>query len=283
MLKKINWSIFFLSLVPLGFILKGIFPFDVTLALYILLYGHLFFRIVLSKEKMHFKLIDILFYIWSLFVLVSLFYTPENMNGLIKSAKLILLGFSLIYFVRLSISDVEKVRLFFSYLFFNSVLTGYAVVLDFLISGSTTERFLAFGEVNPIPLSLLGATTSLIAVIFLLYKEISVFKFVIAFFPGLSLIVLASSKGPVVSLIVTLLLLLPAIAKKINIKFLILVPIAVFLLSKISVIQEQFRNLLFRFSIVFQDRSTDVRLDHYTSAIDTIKEKPFSVQVSGRL
>ena len=275
MLRRIDYPLFFLSFIPLAYIIKGALPFDLTLLIYILLYAMSTFSLIQKTHTIVFTKIDILFYVWALLMLLGSFYSPYTLPAVYKSAKFIFLALSLIFFTRLFIRNVRDMQRFLKYLFFNSTFTGYLVLFDYFTSGVKPSRYQAFGEIVPIPLAMLGAITLLMSIIMYFFREINLKTFLLSSFPSISLITIAASKGPVTALLITLIIMLPIFFRKINIKFVISIVVSMFLLTKVEFISQTLDNLIDRFISIDEDMSTVVRLDVYKDSISYFKASPF--------
>lgn len=273
-MRKIKLPLYLISLIPLGYILKGIFPFDLTLMLYIALYGIAFYKLTVEKNKLTFYRIDLLFYLWAVILMLGVIYAPNNSAAMFKTAKFIFLALPLIYFSRLFIKNQENMVQLINYLLVNSTLTGYLVLIDFFTSGVEAVRYLAFGEIIPIPLAMLGATTTLISVFMYYFNKIKFRDFALTLFPSVGLMGIAASKGPVIGMIVAFVLMLPLFFKKINIKFAIKTGFIIAIITRIPFVQRTLNELFRRFSVADQDLSTVIRIDIYQDAINSFKQNP---------
>ena len=239
MIKKIDFPLLCLSLIPVAYVLKGALPFDLTLVLYLVLYAMFFYKIGIKKERLSIYKADILWGVWIFIMTVGACYSPHQMQGLFKVFEFVFLGCSLILFSRLFVKKYEDLERILRYLLFVSVGTGYLVLVDFYLSGMGAFRYQAFGTVVPIPLSMLGATSMVISLLLFLYKEIRLFEFVVFSLPGVATMAIAASKGPVVALVVTLILAIPVLIKRIKLKRTFLVAVLVYALTK----QGHFRSI----------------------------------------
>lgn len=283
MFKKFDLPLFLLSLIPLGYILSGLVPsIELTLIAYILLYLLALYRVFLKKHKIAVKKVDGLFYLGALIVLTSVLFSPNQTAGIIKAAKFIFLALSLIFFSRLFIISKEDLEKFFKYLLTASILTEYIVLVDYFTSGVDAFRYLAFGVIIPIPLAMLGATTTVMLVIQYFYQRIRLYYFVLALLPSVSMMTIAASKGPTIALVVTLLLFMPMFFKKIRIKHLLLLPIVIYLITKIGFVDRSLENLILRFIYTGDDLSTSIRLDIYNESMELFYANPlFGIGVGG--
>ncbi|QTC40443.1 O-antigen ligase family protein [Bacillus sp. V3] len=274
MYKKFNFPYLLLSLVPVGYIIKGTLPFDLTLVVYILLYISALKRIIIERESLYFQRVDLIFCYWVFILFIGTLYSPMQMLGFFKATKFLFLGISLIYFLRLFIKSKEDFEKIIMYFLITSVLTGYLVLIDFLLSGSGVNNYRAFGVVVPIPLSMLGATTTMTTLFLIYYKKIKLFLFLFAIIPSFSMMTLAGSKGPVISLIVTMILLSPVFLKRIRLKLIFFVLIGIYGLLQINFVKSSLDHLLSRFEKVGEDMSTISRLSIYKNTLDSFFDKP---------
>lgn len=268
-------SIIFLCLVPLGYILKGVFPggIDLTLILYAALFLFAVKKLVLDKGKLFVAKIDILLYLWALILLLGIRESIQ-MEGLFKSMKFIFLGLSLIYMSRVFITSREALEKFFKYSIIASVFTEYLVLVDFFRSGVPSSRYAAFGIVVPIPLAMLGAITTLVVLLYFINEKLRLFHFIVAIFPSIAMMTIAASKGPVISLMVALLLLTPTFIKKIKLKHTVITAVTLFFLSRVPFISNSLNILQYRFSNSAEDMSTNIRLNLYKGAFDAFSKSP---------
>lgn len=227
-----------------------------------------------KRVEYKFSKIDILFYLWALILLIGTLYSPYQLEALFKTMKFIFLAISLIFFTRVFIDDLDDMNRLIKYLFVNSTLTGYLVLVDFISVGMPIERYAAFGEVVQIPLSLLGSITMLLSIILFYYKRINGIAFVLAAFPSATLMAIAGSKGPVVGLGITLLVLLPIYFKKIRLKFAIFLSLAIWGVTRIEFVSNSIDLLMRRFTIADRDMSTTIRLNIFENAVDLFKNNP---------
>ncbi|WP_341356638.1 O-antigen ligase family protein [Rossellomorea sp. y25] len=272
---KFSFSLFLLSLVPLGYIIKGALPIDLTLIIYILLYAFAVFKLLVKKERISFSKVDSVFYLWVLVLLIGSIYSPAQLEGLFKTMEFLFLGVSLIFFSRVFIKNKNDLNKIIFYMLINSTLTGYLVLIDFYLSGMESFRYQAFGVVVPIPLSMLGATTLLISIFMFYFKKISLVTFVFTTLPSVSVMGIAASKGPVIAFLITVTLMSPLLIKKFNIKLVFVTSIAIFLLTRIQFVKESLDVLFRRFARTEYDMSTSIRINSYEKAIEAFKSSPF--------
>ena len=281
--KKIG--LFLISLVPLGYILKEIFSYlpDLTLVFYIMLYVLSFVVIIMKKQEFYFKKIDSLFYIWVFLMILGVLLTPTPFNGLFKIAKFVFLGLSLIFFSRVFIQDRNDLKNLLRYLLTMSVFTELIILGDFIRNGASVDRYLSFGTVSPIPLGMLGVTTTSLALILYLYKKIGSFRFLLILVPSISTMVISGSKGPIVSLLICIILMLPIVLRRIKFRILFIAGLGLFALSRVPIIKQSLDTLMYRFSNIDNDMSTSIRLDMYYESINLFKENPILGKGTGAL
>lgn len=275
MSKGHKFSILLLCLVPLGYILKGALPggVDLTLFLYVALFIVALKRLVIDRGKLFTSKIDVLFYLWALILLLDI-RSSTQMAGLFKSMKFMFLGLSLVYLSRIFITSREALEKFFKYSIIASVLTEYLVLVDFFRSGVPSSRYAAFGIVVPIPLAMLGSITTLIVILFFINKKMKLFPFIVSLFPSIAMMTIAASKGPVLALSVSLILLAPTFIRKIKLKHTVLTVISVFLLTRVPFISNSLDSLRYRFTHSVEDMSTNIRLNLYRGALDAFAQSP---------
>ncbi|MBM4762697.1 O-antigen ligase family protein [Bacillus sp. B15-48] len=277
MSKLNNVTLFILSLAPLGYIIGGALPesLEFTLLIYMGLYLIAAYKIfIVKQDTIYVSKIDLVFYLLVCLSFISVLFSNNQIQGIIKSLKFIFLGLGLTFFCRLFIRSREDLEKLFRYLLLGSVLTEYVVLIDYFLSAEETIRYLAFEVVIPIPLSLLGATTTAITLIFYFYNKIKFRYFVLALIPSISMMTIAASKGPVVSLIITTILMYPVFYRKLKVKHILMLPVFVFLITRIDFINESMNNLWFRFSNTEDDLSTTIRVSLYEGALEKFYENP---------
>lgn len=261
-------------MIPLAYILKGALKFEITLMLYLALYVVFFFNITIKKESFFVHIIDILFWLWAVVMLVGVIHSPNQIQGLFKTAKFIFLAYSLVFFSRFFIRREKDIEKIIYYLLYASVTTEYLVLLDFFLSGVETFRYQAFGTIVPIPLSMLGATTFAITLILFSFKKITGRYFLICMLPSIGMLGIAASKGPVISLIVAIVLLLPVLIEKMNIKTYFITILSIFFLVQVPFIANSIDTLINRFVRIENDMSTSIRFNIMNAGLESFFSHP---------
>lgn len=207
--------------------------------------------------------------------MIGVFYSPESNAGLFKVFKFVFLGLSLVQFTRILVQTQSELEKLIKYLLVNSTATCYFVLFDFYRSGMVAFRYQAFGEVVPIPLSMLGATTLLIAGLLYFQRKMGIVNFLLVAFPATGVLVIAASKGPVIALGLTVLLISPMILRKLKIWKLAIIILSLMALTKIPFISLALETLVRRFVRAGYDMSTSIRLDSYDKAMRAFLESPY--------
>lgn len=278
---KISIAPLIFGLLPLGYFYKGGEGkgfFDITLILFIMLYLIFLYNLIVLKRSMEFYFRDVLFFVWIILVVGSVLYTPHQTEGIIKAAKFIFLSMPMIFFGRVILKGQEDFIACIKYFVFFSAFFEIVVLIDFIQNGAPLGRY-KFQAVHPVPLSMLGSLNIIILFLLYLEKKLKAIKFALMLILSISTVIIASSKGPIVSLVIVLILLIPYLKKKVNLKFaisfLVTSCIAYFIILEMQVISNNLEVLISRFQNASGDGSTEERLGLYNIAFDIFKEHPF--------
>jgi O-antigen ligase len=283
-----NIKLMILSLIPLGYIIKGGYVggiADITLLLYFVAYLFLAYEILIKGEYLNFFKVDILICLWIIIVSSSILYTPNQPEALLKLAKFLIMGISLIVFCRVFIKYSVDINQLYKYLIFFSSLVEVVVIAHFMYMGFPFGRY-QFLEVNPIPLTMLAVTKFLIVFIIFFYRRMNKFNLLLLI-PSTIVMALGSSKGPILSLILTLIMLSPIFLKRlkvIHVRWLFLISIiSTYIIMKTN-FYINFYTLWNRFAFISEDLSTIQRLQSYKEAYDIFSDFPIiggGLSVSG--
>ncbi|KSU82075.1 hypothetical protein AS030_17545 [Fictibacillus enclensis] len=283
-LNKINYPMLLLSLIPLGYILKGGLPrfMDITLFVYILLYIYCAFELVLRRQKIKVYKADLVPYLWAIFLVASLFYTPFQDIGMFKVGKFICLGLGAYFFSRLIIKTRQDFSLFFKYLIYMSVFTEVVVIADFVAKGAPLGRYLAFNVVYPIPITMLGIMTFIVVLLLFFYKQINTMTVIFTLVPSVSVMIIGASKGPTISFAITILFFLPIIVRRIKLRYILLFVPLIWGTFKIDFLSKNLEFYLYRFTNATEDGSSAERINLYEQALHLFEKNPFlGVGVNG--
>lgn len=278
-LKAINIAPLIFALLPLGYFYKGGEGkgiFDFTLILFIMLYIVFLYNLIILKRTMKFYVKDIIFYIWILLMVISIWFTPHQQDGILKTAKFIFLSMSMIFLSRVILKNKYDFITCIKFFVLFSCIFELIVLLDFIQNGAPLGRY-KYQEVHPVPLSMLGSINIMIVLLLYVEREIKAISVILILVLNLSTVIIASSKGPIVSLIVALILLLPYLKKKINLKIVtssILTSCIVYFIILRTQFISNLEVLISRFENTSDDASTEERLDLYNIALDTFQENP---------
>ncbi|HZK54107.1 MAG TPA: O-antigen ligase family protein [Desulfosporosinus sp.] len=270
--KKRKLALVMISMIPNAYLLKSMLYFlpDITIVLYLIVYVITIVYWYRNGIKISFGLFDICIYLWALLLLTSVLYSPYPIVGIIKLSKLILLGFSLIMFIRILIRNKHDWEYLIKSYLITAFLLQICVIINFLLVGQM-GRF-SFFDAHPIPLGMLGATSVVIAVAMIIAKKISFIQFFLLITSSLWIVVLSSSKGPALAMILSIAMLLPSSIKhlKRNISLIILAILTLLIISK----TQQYQLMVYRFLGLTTDESTYIRLELYQSAKDIFVKSP---------
>lgn len=262
--KKI--SLVLISLVPNAYVFKAMLSAlpDLTIMFYFFLYVLMVLQLFKGK-KLIYRPFDIFAMVWVLYLIVSSFYTPYQIAGLYKIAKLVFMGLGLIYFIRLNVEDEKDFDFLIKSLLVSSVVLQLIVSVTFVQQGMPFGRF-EFEGVHPIPLGMVGAATSIIAMGAYTSKKMTLPYFLPLYALSWWTVLLSSSKGPLLSGVLGLLLLLPVLLKHKGKAFLftIIMGICYWLLSK----TDQYQFMVGRLMEKSEGPSSIARLGLYKQAID---------------
>ncbi|MEH7250374.1 O-antigen ligase family protein [Neobacillus niacini] len=268
-------SLILISIIPNAFILKSMLYFlpDITLLLFIFLYGMLLIYLFKNSKYLRKFLtkFDFFIYLWVLFSAISLIYTPYPFIGLIKLLKFCFLGLGIVYFLKIYIENKKDWDFLFNFYVLSAFITQLCVIITFIVQGMPFGRFVFF-DASPIPLGMLGAVTAIIVVIQIISKKISSFRFLIVFSSSVWVVLISSSKGPFLAMLIGLVVIIPSMVR--NIKrgtlLFILGGITFYFISK----TEQYRMMIFRLLYTAEDQSTHSRLNLYDIAINEFSKNP---------
>ena len=282
--KSENIPLIFLCLVVLGYVMKGPLPkfLDVTLISYIILYCLAIYKLFFLKQPLSIFKIDSIAYIWAITLLLSIIYSPYTSAAIFKVAKFIFLGLSLYFFPRFFIKKRTQFLVFFKYLLILATFIELIVIVDFIVKGAPLGRYTAFDTVHPIPLTMVGATTSLTALLLLLYKQVGFYYISLCLVPSLAIIIIGSSKGPLISFFITLIIFMPALSKKLKLKHIITILVLIYITIHFDFLNKNLDYYIFRFNNLSEDQSSLERIFLYKHALNLFINSPFwGVGVSG--
>lgn len=268
-------SLLLVAIIPNAYVLKSMLYFlpDVTLIIYILLYGLTFTFLIKNYKKIqtNFTIFDLLSYLWILVMATSLFYSPYHDIGLEKLLKFCLLGLAIVFFIRLYVIDKKDWNYLINSYIFSAFVVQACVIITFIANGMPFGRF-TFFNTHPIPLGMLGSITAIVLISQLISKKVSVFFFCIAFSTSVWIVLISSSKGPLIAMGIGLLILLPSLLTNLKRAALLIGfgGITFYFFSD----TEQYKSMVFRLLYAAQDQSTHIRLGLYNLAIDKFFKNP---------
>ncbi|PES37223.1 hypothetical protein CN497_15285 [Priestia megaterium] len=270
-----RFALITMSLIPNAYLLKSFLSigFDFTVILYLLLYIFLLFTLINTKFKMQIKLtiFDLLFYFWLLVLFIGLFYSPFPMQGAYKISKLIFMAYSLTVFIRIYVKNYNEYIYLLKSILLSSLILSVIVTINFVSLGMPFGRFSFYGA-HPIPLGMMGAISSLISLYLYSSKKINIWYLAVSFLLGLIIVLLSSSKGPVLSLVAGITFFLPTYFKDLKRSTLLtLVFITIFYFISQT---EQFSSLTERFVETEGAQSTIERLELYENAKNYFYHNP---------
>jgi len=276
-----------IGLIPVGYFLKiGSLGdvVDITLLLYVLAFAFTVLRLVICKTNIYFFKEDIVIILWTLIMIISLFYTPFVESGIVKTLKLISLEFSLIYLTRILIENRRDLLIIVKTFFIGSIIIEIQVIIEFLKQGAPLGRFYYF-DIHPVPLTMLGVVGLGIIILLIIFKKIKFYLFLPLFLLNFITVILSSSKGPIISLIFSIVLFLPLIIRKLKLfKLFFIGGIVWFLIYIISMTQFNASLILIlnRFLNIGIDESTSDRLYLYNESWTYFSKNPIlGIGVSG--
>lgn len=275
MLNTKKFAIICLSLIPNAYLIKSVLDFlpDVTLVLYIICYCLCLVGIFNNKRKgIGFGLFDLCVILFITLLLISLTYSPYPNVGIIKISKVSLLGFGLVYLVRFFVRNKNDFDLLLKSYLVGSLILGIVVLVNFITLGMPFGRFSFYGA-HPIPLSMMGSVALLIGITFFVNKKINLLYFAILSGVNVWVILVSSSRGPLLSLIIVLILIVPSLIKNFK-KFLgltLIILIVFYYFSKTT----QYEFLKKRLEGMGDDKSSMARFYLYDQAEKIISKNPF--------
>lgn len=273
-LKKI--ILILLGLTPNAYLLKSKFyelP-DLTVLIYVALYGVMAFSILIQKQQQPLRIgyADIFIALWIMVGAFSLLYSPYPSVGLVKLLKLCLMGFVIVYVIKRYVTSKEDWDFLTKSFVNTSFLIQLLIISAFIQAGMPFARF-SFYDAHPIPLGMLGAITAVLVMMQLITKKISLLKFIIVFPISLWIVFISSSKRPLMALVLAFVLLLPTILNSLkkSVVFIFLGGVTFYFLTK----TQQYEMMLYRILYTTQDQSTYIRLGLYDAALDEFRKNPF--------
>lgn len=272
-LKKI--SLFLLAFIPNSYIAKSMFYYFPNLTyvsfgvLFLLLGLYLFENY--SQKHIYVNTLDISIFIWLIVYLCTVFYSPYFDAGINKWLTLFVSGISLIYFCRIYINSKYDFDFFINCYVIISFLIEILVIQNFISLGMPLGRFSFYGA-HPIPLGMMGSVTAITVVCQFIANKISFLKFFPVIISSAWIVMISSSKGPFLSLLLGLCLLLPSIFKKLKtgILFLTIGSIVYLIISNTS----QYQEMILRLSYASEDQSSYTRLGLFSTAIEYFHNHP---------
>lgn len=271
-IKKI--SLLLIGIIPNAFLVKTMLSFlpDLTIVIYACLY--MLFGVYLFKNKalpLKIGIFEVMMLLWIVLLTISVLYSPYNYWGLFKLAKLVFMGFGLVLFIKVYVTSKSDWEYLINRYLFTSFLLQICVIVNFISLGMPFGRFNFYGA-HPIPLGMLGAVTAVIAVSLFIQKRIKTLPFFVLLFSSVWIVLISSSKGPLLSMLVGLIFLLPAMMKSVRrgIFFALLAAIAFSIISQ----TEQYESMAKRVTNADEDQSTYERFLLFNSAENTIKDNP---------
>ncbi|PAF31563.1 O-antigen ligase family protein [Paenibacillus sp. 7516] len=283
-LRNINLQLFVATMAPLGFFYKkgeggGIL--DITLLIYVILYVMVVYNMLIKKEKLNLMKYDAIVYLVLLVMSFSLLYTPEPMAGLVKFMKFTVMGIGMIYILRSFIKNKDDITKFYRYFVFNSFVVQMLILIDFAANKFPVGRYKYHG-VHPIATAMLGATTLLIVILLFSAKKMKFSATLILILTSATILIIGASKGPILSIAVTLFLMVRGL-KKVNLKLVLILGGILIALLNLSVVQKYTEFLTDRITNTAESESSAVRLNLYDQAERIFYEKPLTGAGMGTL
>lgn len=275
MINKLKYfSMFCISLIPNAFILKSLFsnlP-DLTIVIYSFLYISICLIILFNKKNfVKLKKIDCILFIWILFTLMDTLVNDFKDTGFFLILKVVFMGLFLYFSIPFTIKNKKEYFILIKYFLITTLVLNLIVITEFILQGMPYGRFEFFGA-HPIPLGMMGAVTAIVSLTTFVFKKINILYFIVTVIPSVIVVVLSSSKGPFLSMVLGLILLLPSIIfsfKKIGI-------ISIFLSSILYFVPKlnSFQLMMYRLTNVENDQSTLDRIGNYKMGLDLFYENP---------
>ncbi|ANY67932.1 hypothetical protein BBD42_16720 [Paenibacillus sp. BIHB 4019] len=239
-----NIAIFLIALLPVTNIIKGgsgtVSPvMDITLLSYIALYIICFFKVLFHHAPIHFVKSDFITLFWSAVVLISVLYSEYTVFAIGKMSRFILFSVGLMLISRIVMQTKEDIDKLLAYILYSWFGVELYIIIDFVLSGAPLGRY-AFFNVHPLPMAMTGVVVLLLAFIQLLQQKINSLLAIIIISSSLMCIIISASRGPLVALLLTLVMLLPLILRKLKLKLLVTLGFSVVLLSQLPFVKNQF-------------------------------------------
>ena len=276
--RQISFSkrIFLMSAgaVPNVYIIESMVPpgWQLTVVVYLLMYSTAAVSL-LKRDFTSGRVISLALFCvsWAVVELISLLISSTEAAGTVVLARLIFVGLGFTLILGTLVSSAREFDMVIkAYLIF-AFIAQLAVVFDFIREGMPLGRF-DFYRAHPIPVGALGAISAIVLIVLKSNQRVKTTVFWLALMPSLVVIGVSSSKGPVVSLVLTVLLLAPTILKKP--KTIAWAVLSTLIVYSILLRVPQFQYVLERFQVIDEDGSTIDRLALYSAAERFIVEHP---------
>lgn len=251
---------------------SGFIASDLTVLAFLFIYILAMFRAI-SSQKICLFSVDLIIILFILWIGVGVLYSSDIYSGAEKFLKFVLMGIILIYIIRFFIKSNDE--MYFLLKNFCMLVTIFELynIINFFKSGAKIGRY-AVGSIHPIPITLIGCMVIYCSLYFTFAKDKKYYSngiCIIMILISATNIIISASKGPVVSLILSLLITYRNFIKKINIKLVVgllcFISILVYLVNY-SILRENFSYFITRFIDMGKDYSTIERFEHYTNAIN---------------
>ncbi|MDI3479938.1 MAG: hypothetical protein PWQ14_1084 [Rikenellaceae bacterium] len=267
------------SMLPIGYILKGGIQgnllTDKTLYIYYIAFIIAIITLLIYG-KIKLNGFDIMFLLFTIVIVIGVFYTPDIYSGLYKILKFILLSISIIYITRILIK--EQVQIIYIYNFYNifSVITSVYFIIYYYITNKIGRA--SFLDTTSVAFGYFLGFDFIILLHMLLQKRKGFVKYWYAislFFISYALL-LNATKGVFISILIALILFIPKY--KVKYKTLLLFSVIFFIISMYFL----FQNLdvlvkipIFqRFMYITRDLSTLERINLYKYALNEFIRHP---------
>jgi O-antigen ligase len=267
-------SLILISIIPNAYLLKSMFyqlP-DLTLILYICLYLLFIVYFLINRDfRFSFSKFDLYISLFVTILLFSVLISPNQLDGLFKLMKFVVLGLGIVYLTKVYVKDQYDYNFLLKSYLYSSLIIELIVIYEFIQQGMPFGRFSFYGA-HPIPLGMMGAITAIVAVTFYVNKRLSVFLLLLSLIISSWIVLISSSKGPLLTMLIVIVLLLPSIFNSIK-RFAVMISVGLVTFNFVSK-TDQYKMMVDRILGVSSDQSTFERLNHYNQALDVFKNNP---------
>ncbi|MGI9017923.1 MAG: O-antigen ligase family protein [Euzebya sp.] len=214
---------------------------------------------------------DVLWVIWAVVMVAAPIWSPTRGETLLVQAlQFLVVGVGTILFCRTFLKSRSDAVQALSLLLFLSTAFGVVVLVDYLLAGAPVGGRYVYQSVNPIPLSMLGATIVTIAFAFYIHDRLTTWIFAPLSFVGAGLMLISASRGPLIATALTVVLLLPIAIRKVGLAQSLLVAGVALAATRV----EQAETVVTRLAALDGDLSVSHRLNFYREAYESWTSSP---------